>query len=114
MNLTPRELDKLLIAMAAMVARRRLERGVKLNHPEAVALISDSVVEGARDLVDAADAALGDPQVALELPQQVECPVDVSRRRVCGMTKHRDPNLGQIALFDKALHQVGWGNLPCD
>jgi len=49
MNLTPREKDKLLIAMAAMVARRRLERGVKLNHPEAVALIADAVVEGARD-----------------------------------------------------------------
>ena len=49
MNLTPREKDKLLIAMAATVARRRLERGVKLNHPEAIALISDFVVEGARD-----------------------------------------------------------------
>ena len=49
MNLTPREKDKLLIAMAAIVARRRLERGVKLNHPEAVALITDFVVEGARD-----------------------------------------------------------------
>ena len=49
MNLTPREKDKLLISMAAMVARRRLERGVKLNHPEAVALIADAVVEGARD-----------------------------------------------------------------
>jgi urease subunit gamma/beta len=49
MNLTPREKDKLLIAMAAMVARKRLERGVKLNHPEAVALITDHVVEGARD-----------------------------------------------------------------
>lgn len=49
MNLSPREKDKLLIAMAAMVARRRLERGVKLNHPEAVALITDFVVEGARD-----------------------------------------------------------------
>ena len=49
MNLTAREKDKLLISMAAMVARRRLERGVKLNHPEAVALISDFVVEGARD-----------------------------------------------------------------
>lgn len=49
MNLTPREKDKLLVAMAAMVARKRLERGVKLNHPEAVALISDYVVEGARD-----------------------------------------------------------------
>ena len=49
MNLTPREKDKLLVAMAAIVARRRLERGVKLNHPEAVALITDFVVEGARD-----------------------------------------------------------------
>lgn len=49
MNLTPRERDKLLVAMAAMVARNRLERGVKLNYPECVALISDFVVEGARD-----------------------------------------------------------------
>jgi urease subunit gamma len=49
MNLTPREKDKLLVAMAAQVARRRLERGLKLNHPEAVALITDFVVEGARD-----------------------------------------------------------------
>jgi urease subunit gamma len=49
MLLTPREKDKLLVAMAAMVARRRLERGVKLNHPEAVALITDFILEGARD-----------------------------------------------------------------
>ncbi|MER3354347.1 MAG: urease subunit gamma [Hoeflea sp. D1-CHI-28] len=49
MNLTPREKDKLLVAMAAVVARKRLERGVKLNHPEAIALITDFVVEGARD-----------------------------------------------------------------
>ena len=49
MNLTPREKDKLLIAMAAVVARKRLERGVRLNHPEAIALITDFVVEGARD-----------------------------------------------------------------
>ena len=49
MHLTPREKDKLLVAMAAQVARRRLERGVKLNYPEAVALITDFVVEGARD-----------------------------------------------------------------
>jgi urease subunit gamma len=49
MHLTPREKDKLIIAMAAMVAHRRLERGVKLNHPEAVALISDFIMEGARD-----------------------------------------------------------------
>ena len=49
MNLTPREKDKLMIAMAAIVARRRLERGVKLNHPESVALITDFILEGARD-----------------------------------------------------------------
>jgi urease subunit gamma/beta len=49
MQLTPREKDKLLVAMAAMVARNRLARGVKLNHPEAIALITDFVVEGARD-----------------------------------------------------------------
>ena len=49
MELSPREKDKLLVAVAAMVARRRLERGVKLNYPEAVALITDHVLEGARD-----------------------------------------------------------------
>lgn len=49
MKLTPREKDKLLVSMAAMVARNRLARGVKLNHPEAIALITDFVVEGARD-----------------------------------------------------------------
>ena len=46
MNLTPREREKLLISLAAMVARNRLARGVKLNHPEAIALITDFVVEG--------------------------------------------------------------------
>jgi urease gamma subunit len=49
LDLTPREKDKLLVAVAAMVARRRLERGVKLNYPEAIALITDFVLEGARD-----------------------------------------------------------------
>jgi urease subunit gamma len=49
MHLSPREKDKLLVAMAAEVARRRLARGVRLNHPEAIALITDFVVEGARD-----------------------------------------------------------------
>ena len=69
MNLTPREKDKLLIATAAMVARRRLERGVKLNHPEAIAIISDFVVEGARDgravadLMEAGAHVLGRSQV---------------------------------------------------
>ena len=55
MHLTPREKDKLLIAMAAEVARKRLERGVVLNHPEAIALITDFVVEGARDGRSVAD-----------------------------------------------------------
>jgi urease subunit gamma len=54
-NLSPREKDKLLISMAAIVARRRLERGVKLNYPEAMALIADFVVEGARDGASVAD-----------------------------------------------------------
>jgi urease gamma subunit len=49
MNLSPKEKDKLMISVAAMVARRRLERGVKLNYPEAIALVSDFVLEGARD-----------------------------------------------------------------
>ncbi|MGY6568748.1 MAG: urease subunit gamma [Salinarimonas sp.] len=55
MQLSPREKDKLLVSMAAMVARRRLERGVKLNYPEAIALITDFVVEGARDGRSVAD-----------------------------------------------------------
>ena len=55
MNLTPREKDKLMISLAAMVARNRLERGVKLNHPEAIALITDFVVEGAREGRSVAD-----------------------------------------------------------
>ena len=63
MNLTPREKDKLLIAMAAQVARRRLERGVKLNHPEAVALITDFVVEGARDGRSVAELMQAGPTV---------------------------------------------------
>jgi urease subunit gamma len=77
MNLTPRELDKLLVAMAAMVARRRLERGVKLNHPEAVALISDAVMEGARDgrsvaqLMQAGAQVLRRDQVMEGVPEMI-------------------------------------------
>src|ERR1043166_7826883 len=85
MNLTPREKDKLLIAMAAIVARRRLERGVKLNHPEAVALISDFILEGARDgktvaqLMEAGAHVLTRSQVMDGIPEmihdiQVEAP----------------------------------------
>lgn len=63
MNLTPREKDKLLVAMAAIVARKRLERGVKLNHPEAIALITEFVVEGARDGHSVADLMAGGAKV---------------------------------------------------
>ena len=63
MQLSPREKDKLLIAMAAEVARKRLARGVKLNHPEAIALISDFVVEGARDGRSVADLMQADAHV---------------------------------------------------
>lgn len=55
MNLTPREKDKLLLALAAIIARKRMERGVKLNYPETVALITEFVVEGARDGRSVAD-----------------------------------------------------------
>ena len=77
MNLTPREKDKLLIAMAAMVARRRLERGVKLNHPEAIALISDFVMEGARDgrsvaeLMEAGAHVIDRTQVMEGIPEMI-------------------------------------------
>ena len=77
MNLTPREKDKLLIAMAAMVARRRLERGVKLNHPEAVALITDFILEGARDgrtvaaLMTAGASVLTRAQVMQGIPEMI-------------------------------------------
>ncbi|HEY4738391.1 MAG TPA: urease subunit gamma [Xanthobacteraceae bacterium] len=77
MYLTPREKDKLLIATAAMVARRRLERGVKLNHPEAVALISDFILEGARDgksvaaLMEAGAQVLTRAQVMEGIPEMI-------------------------------------------
>jgi urease subunit gamma len=77
MNLTPREKDKLLVAMAAIVARRRLERGVKLNHPEAVALITDFVMEGARDgrsvadLMQAGAGVLTRAQVMDGIPEMI-------------------------------------------
>jgi len=77
MNLTPREKDKLLVSMAAVVARRRLERGVVLNYPEAVALISDFVVEGARDgrtvaeLMEAGARVLTRQQVMPGVPEMI-------------------------------------------
>ena len=77
MNLTPREKDKLLVAMAAMVARKRLERGVKLNHPEAVALITDFIMEGARDgrtvaeLMEAGAHVIPRAQVMAGIPEMI-------------------------------------------
>ena len=77
MNLSPREKDKLLISMAAIVARRRLDRGVKLNHPEAVAIISDFIVEGARDgrtvaeLMQAGAQVLTRDQVMPGIPEMI-------------------------------------------
>ncbi|MGO9361737.1 MAG: urease subunit gamma [Xanthobacteraceae bacterium] len=77
MNLSPREKDKLLISMAAMVARRRLDRGVKLNHPEAIAIISDFIMEGARDgrtvaeLMKAGAEVLTRDQVMQGIPEMI-------------------------------------------
>ncbi len=77
MNLSPREKDKLLISMAAMVAQRRLDRGVKLNHPEAVAIISDFILEGARDgrtvaeLMQAGAQVLTRAQVMEGIPEMI-------------------------------------------
>src|SRR6202044_749785 len=77
MSLTPREKDKLLISMSEMVARRRLERGVKLNYPEAVALITDFVVEGARDgrtvadLMEAGAKVITRDQVMLGIAEMI-------------------------------------------
>ena len=77
MFLTPREKDKLMVATAAMVARNRLERGVKMNYPEAVALITDFVVEGARDgrtvadLMSAGATLLSRDQVMEGIPEML-------------------------------------------
>jgi urease subunit gamma len=77
-DLTPREKDKLLVAVAAMVARRRLERGVRLNYPEAIALITDFVLEGARDgrsvadLMSAGAEVLTREQVMEGVPEMID------------------------------------------
>ncbi len=77
MHLTPREKDKLLVSMAAQVARRRLERGVRLNHPEAIALITDFVMEGARDgrsvadLMEAGAQVIGRAQVMAGVAEMI-------------------------------------------
>jgi urease subunit gamma len=65
MNLTPREKDKLMVALAAQVARTRLARGVKLNYPESVALITDFVLEGARDGRSVAELMSGSGKILM-------------------------------------------------
>jgi urease subunit gamma len=76
-NLTPREKDKLMIALAALVARERLARGIKLNYPESIALISDFVMEGARDgksvaeLMSASAKVLTYDQVMEGIPEMI-------------------------------------------
>jgi urease subunit gamma len=76
-DLTPREKDKLLVAVAALVARRRLERGIRLNYPEAVALITDFILEGARDgrsvaeLMSAGAEVLTRDQVMEGVPEMI-------------------------------------------
>lgn len=77
MRLTPREKEKLVISLAAMVARNRLSRGVKLNHPEAIALLTDHIIEGARDgqsvagLMESAATVLTRGQVMSGVPQLI-------------------------------------------
>ena len=95
MNLTPREKDKLLVAMAANVARRRLERGVKLNHPEAIALITDFVVEGARDGRSVADLMQAGAHV-LRREQVMEGVADMHRG---------DPGRGDLPRRHQARHR---------
>ena len=77
MNLTPRERDKLMIALAALVARGRLARGIKLNYPESIALITDFIMEGARDgksvaeLMSASTKVLTQEQVIEGIPEMI-------------------------------------------
>lgn len=78
MHLSPQERDKLLVHVAAEVARRRLARGVRLNHPEAVALITEHVLEGARDgrsvadLMDTGRSVLTRDQVLDGIPEMID------------------------------------------
>jgi urease subunit gamma len=78
MHLTPQERDKLLVLFAADVARRRLDRGVLLNYPEAVALITEHVIEGARDgrsvseLMSSGRSVLSRAQVMSGVPEMID------------------------------------------
>ena len=103
MQLTPREKDKLLVAMAAEVARKRLARGVKLNHPEAIALITDAVVEGARDGRSVAEMVFGE---MICLARRIFGANDAGRRHL--WTKD---NKRRFELKGKAVSIIGLGNI---
>ena len=115
MNLTPREKDKLLVAMAAIVARRRLDRGLKMNFPEAVALITDFVVEGARDgrsvsdLMQAGAHVISRDQCMAGVPEmihsvQVEATFpDGTKLVITGADRHM---VGQVASSIKLYKPV--------
>ena len=91
MNLTPREKDKLLVSVAAMVARGRLARGVKLNHPEAIALITDFVVEGATKFVEYVVEGARDDESARKIARTIT-----------------DSSLVKTAIFG---HDPNWGRI---
>ena len=114
MDLSPREKDKLLVSMAAIVARRRLERGVKLNHPEAIALITDFVVEGARDgrtvadLMEAGAHVITRAQVMEGIAEMIH-DVQVDDFSTVHLERHQGANL--VGTHQPAVaHDVGRKN----
>ena len=113
MNLSPREKDKLLISMAAMVARRRLERGVKLNHPEAIAIISDFIVEGARDGRTVAELMQAGAQVLTRAQVMDGHPRDDPRHPGRGDVSRTAPSSSPCtSRSGEGRHSGGVGNAP--
>jgi len=97
MNLTPREKDKLMVSLAAIIARERLKRGVRLNYPESVALIADFVLEGARDGKSVAELAS-------------ECRKVLSREQVMGGIAEMLPEMQVEATFPDGTKLVSIHN----
>lgn len=115
MNLTPREKDKLLVAMAAIVARKRLERGVKLNHPEAIALITDYVVEGARDgrsvadLMEAGAHVITRDQVMEGIAEMIhDVQVEATFPDGTKLVTVHEPIRGASEAFEAPMHFEPW------
>jgi urease subunit gamma len=118
MNLTPREKDKLLISVAAMVAERRLKRGVKLNYPEAVALITDFVLEGARDGRSVAElmrdgaTVIGRDQVMEGVPEmirEIQVEADLPGRHQTRDRPPADPVRPPSLTLPRMRGREGWG-----